>query len=152
MFRGFLILAAVLAATCVFGAEADVDEPDRVARPTPVDSMTATEKASEQFFARGSLSLRQRRDLGLTIPNIANALRDLQKDGLLEKDMDRSVVAALVLERLAAQNPKSYAAPELDIDAIIAFIEAILPLIMMIIQLFSYAAPAGAVAAVACIA
>ena len=112
----------------------------------------ASEARSAENFAAKSLTWRQRQDLGLTIPKISAVLRDLQKEGQLEKGMDKSVVAAMVLDRLSAENPRAYADRDIDIETILKFIEAILPLIMALIQLFSYAVPAASIAWVACLA
>lgn len=114
--------------------------------------LEASNARSAEHFAAKSLTWRQRQDLGLTIPKISEVLRDLQKEGQLEKGMDRSVVAAMVLERLSAENPRAYGDRDIDIEAILKFIETILPLIMALIQIFSYAAPAASIAMAACLA
>lgn len=135
-----LCLAALLVALLcpMFAVAADTDAPSveapvRAAAPA-VDAVSA---ASDQFFSSGSLSLRERRKLGLTIPKMAAALKDLHKAGELEPDMDKSLVAAMVFEQLAAENMEAYSDAGLDLDAILAFIERFLPLLMTILGLFS---------------
>lgn len=117
-----------------------------------LSGLEASNARSAEHFAAKSLTWRQRQDLGLTIPKISAVLKDLQKEGQLEKGMDKSVVAAMVLERLSAENPRAYSDRDIDIETILKFIEAILPLIMALIQLFSYVTPAASIAWVACLA
>ena len=133
MFKSCVCAIVFLMSSVLFAQSESVEAAS--APSAPSDSVSAM---SDQFFASNSLSFRDRRRLGLTIPNMANALRDLQKDGELEPDMDRALVAAMVFERLAANDPKSYSEVDLDIDVILAFIEKMLPIIMTILKLFSY--------------
>jgi len=138
-----VVLITVLSPGLVFSAGLSEEGVPAVgaAQPTTATTATSTDEkvgaASDQFFARGSLSLRERRALGLTIPQMAGALKDLHKNGELEPDMDKSLVAAMVFERLSAENMSAYSAPELDFDSILAFIEKFLPILMMILGLFS---------------
>jgi len=82
------------------------------------------------------LTFRQRRRMGVTPRNIAKATRQMLADGTITKDTPKDEVAELVLERLVLDNPKAFADPTLDWDAILSFIERLIPLIMTIISLF----------------
>ena len=82
------------------------------------------------------LTLRQRRAMGLTVRNMARAARELAADGSIDKDTPREDVAELVLEKIVTENPKAFADPGVDWDAILAFIEKLLPLILAIISMF----------------
>jgi hypothetical protein len=140
MFR-IAFLAAFLAATLSSAAEfteVAADKPVAVAAsPTTPVGAAASAARSDELFGSGTLSLRDRRRLGLTIPKIARTLQDLQKDGEIEQGMSQSEMAAAVLDRLSAEDPKMYGESALDIDGILAFLERILPLILTLINLFS---------------
>ena len=90
----------------------------------------------EVQLGRSGLTFRQRRAMGLTVRNIARATRELASAGELNKDTPKDEAAELVLERLVMDNPKAFADPTLDWDAVLAFIERLIPLIMTIIALF----------------
>ena len=93
----------------------------------------------EMPTAQGSrrLSLRERRELGITWANVHAKAKELYKDGQISADMSRAEIAAMVFNEISADNPKAFADPTVDWDAIIAFIEQLLPLILTIIGLFS---------------
>jgi hypothetical protein len=90
---------------------------------------------STDLQGRG-LTIRQRREMGLTVANIMRATRKLCQDGTITKDMSKEDVAILVQEQLVMDNPKAFADPSVDWDAVLAFIEKLLPFIMQIIALF----------------
>ena len=87
----------------------------------------------------GRLTLRQRRQMGLTFRGSLQAARELNRRGEISKDMDSKEIAARIAEELMMTNAKAWAgaAPSIDWDAIIAFIEKLIPLILMLIELFS---------------
>lgn len=139
--KWFLLIAALLVALCptysfAADADADTDAAPAVAASQPEDPVAA---ASNQFFAKDSLSFRERRRLGLTIPKMAGALKSLKEKGELEPGMDKALVAAMVFEELASENMEAYAAVDLDLDAILAFIEKFLPILMKILDFFVFA-------------
>lgn len=90
---------------------------------------------AEVVEARG-LTLRQRRDMGLTIVNITQETRKMMAEGVISKSTPKDEVAELVLERLVFQNPRAFGEASIDWDAVLAFIEKLLPLILTIIGLF----------------
>jgi hypothetical protein len=81
------------------------------------------------------LTFRQRIDMGLTVPNMLRVAREMKRNGELSDDAD--VAAAQIAAALAGENPKAFADPSIDWDAILAFIEKLLPLILQIISIFS---------------
>lgn len=81
------------------------------------------------------LTWRQRRDMGLTLPNCIRVAKKLKKSGKLSDDPD--VASGQIAAELAGENPKAFGDPGVDWDAILAFIEALLPLILQIISMFS---------------
>lgn len=141
MKRAVLILFVFCALCCgsVFG-QAKFDT-------TPADSKTTQEvKNVPQANADGEmptaqgfrrLTLRERRDLGITWANVFSKTKELYKDGQISADMSRAEIAAMVFCDIAADNPKAFSDPTVDWDSIIAFIETLLPLILTLIGLFS---------------
>ena len=87
----------------------------------------------------GRLTVRQRRQMGLTFLGTLGAARELARRGEIHKDMDRKEISALIAEEIMATNAKAWAdnAAAIDWDAIIAFIEKLIPLILKLIELFS---------------
>jgi hypothetical protein len=74
-------------------------------------------------------------EMGLTFPNMLRVAKQLKASGELSEDAD--VAAAQIAAALAGENPKAFAGPGIDWDAILAFIEKLLPLILQIISIFS---------------
>lgn len=97
--------------------------------------------AAEAKLLRRELTAKQRRDLGLSLAAVRDAVRELKRSGAIDDRSSTSEIAAKVLESLEAKDPKAFAAPGLDLDAILEWLETIVPLIMKIIALFS-ASPA----------
>lgn len=83
------------------------------------------------------MNIFQRREMGLTIGNIRRATKQLLDDGTITTDTPRDEMAAAVLNQLVVENPKAFADPSLDWDALLAFIERLLPIILQIIALFA---------------
>ncbi|MFO7904519.1 MAG: hypothetical protein R6U98_17785 [Pirellulaceae bacterium] len=129
------------------------------AAEAPAEDVTpATETGDGDVAARLAearkatrLNWRQRRAMGLTFSNLRKVTAELNEAGELE-GLSRSGQAMAVFNELVDDNPQMYLQPGIDIDAIIQFIEAILPLILTIIDLFSLHGIGTAVAGVACIA
>jgi len=91
--------------------------------------------AAAEVAGRRGISGRQRRDLGLTFRNLRQVVRDLHAEGRLE-GLSRSDLALVTLDTLMEANPKAYANDQLDFDAILNFLERILPIILKLIELF----------------
>lgn len=90
---------------------------------------------SDTAAARG-LTLRQRREMGLTIGNLTRATRQCIESGSVDKTDAPEVIAAAVAAQLVVENPKAFADPSVDWDSILAFIEKLIPIIMTLIALF----------------
>lgn len=91
---------------------------------------------STDLEARRTLTFRQRREMGLTLVNLIRVTRQLAADGVINKDTPQDEVRDAVLSKLAEENPVACADPTLDWDAILAFLEKLLPFILQIIALF----------------
>ena len=104
--------------------------------PVPEIDKDAPQLAPQAF--RKGLTWKQRREMGLTIRNIRRVMAEMQQKGELV-GKSRDIVAAEVMERLVTENPKAFydAGVDWDWDAILAFIERMIPLIMTLISLFS---------------
>lgn len=82
------------------------------------------------------LSFRERRAAGVTFGNVLTKLREMQADGTLD-DLDKSARAAEVLHRIVQDDPQAVkaAAGERDwesfLAAMLAFLEAIIPILMI---------------------
>ena len=85
---------------------------------------------------RKRLRIREARRLGLTVRNIGPIVRKIRDEPDFA-DKTHAEIAVEVAERLAEQNPDGFRDPNLDWDAIIEFIEKLLPLILKLIEIFS---------------
>lgn len=83
------------------------------------------------------LTIRQRRQLGITYASILFAARELKESGDIDSTTSESEIAALVLGKLSAKDPAAYRASGLDLDAIMQLIESMLPIILQLIDLLS---------------
>jgi len=103
---------------------------------TPI-AVTTTAAATPTAVpeAKTGLTFKQRRAMGLTVKNVRTILAAKQAAGELEGRTTEDI-AAEVLADLVDQNPKAFADPAIDWDAILAFIEKLIPLILKIIALF----------------
>jgi len=88
-----------------------------------------------QGFRKG-LSRRQRREMGLTFLNIRRIAKAGIDSGELTKDTDLAVASAFVIDKLVGENPQAFGDPSVDWDAILAFVEAILEIVMKFILMF----------------
>jgi len=95
------------------------------AAPAPAAEPTVTD----------GLTIRQRREMGLTVANVRKVLVAKQKAGELDGKSTEEL-AVEVLNELVAANPKAFSDPAIDWDKLIAFIEKLIPLILKIIALF----------------
>lgn len=118
--------------------------------PAPPESTVSPQTVPEGPEDR--LGWLERRRLGLTLANAARIAADLRDQGLIEKSTPRSLTATLILGRLQAENPEAWApriaeAQQLKaagdqnwdefFQAAIRFLEALLPLIELLIALFA---------------
>lgn len=90
-------------------------------------------------MADGRLGLVERRRLGLTLPALLPVVRRLQSEGRITGDP--LVDATTVLEELLANNQHEWQVVaggdwESFFEAVIAFLEKIIPLILTLISLF----------------
>lgn len=134
-----LFVAFMLCCGSVFGQAQFDTAPVNSGTTQEVKNVPQANADGEMQTAQGfrRLTLRERRDLGITWANVFSKAKELYKDGQISADMSRAEIAAMVFCDIAADNPKAFADPTVDWDAIIAFIEQLLPLILTIIGLFA---------------
>lgn len=85
----------------------------------------------------GKLSRREMRRLGVTVLNVRRRARQMVMAGEITDDMSAEQIRDIVLDDLMGDEPHAFqqlGAP--DWDAILAFIEKLLPLILKIIAMF----------------
>lgn len=99
--------------------------------------VAADEPTLEPMKLRKGLTLRQRREMGLTVRNVRATLAKMQADGEITEDMDSNSVAVMVADKLLSDNPSAFQDPSLDWDAILEWLERLIPFILKIIALFS---------------
>lgn len=87
----------------------------------------------------GRLTIRQRRQMGLTVLGVLRAAKELQRRGEIARDTDPKEIARAVAEEIALANSKAWSdnVGAIDWDAILAFIEKLIPLILKLIELFT---------------
>jgi len=83
------------------------------------------------------LNFLDRRRLGLTPIGVILATRRLAKDGVINSSTQQDELLEAIATEIMLQNAAAWAeAPEIDWDAIIAFLEKLIPIIAAIIALF----------------
>jgi hypothetical protein len=142
--RGLLI--GLLCGAILFGPMVAVSEAQLRRKVQPVQPVSPEERAVGPVSdaPEGGMSRRERRRLGVTFGKCLRAARELKKAGELSDDSETA--AAQIAAKLAADKPGDFAKlSAVDWDAIIAFIEKLIPLILQLIEIFSKFAYAGPV-------
>lgn len=127
-----LILISLPALSTTFGA--DGTKAWTAGKDTTKPGSPAVVKAGDR--PDGRLGLLERRRLGLTIGKVRPIVERLSSEGKIDKD-NPSAAAALVMHELMEQDPQAWGQAEMDWDAILAFLEKLIPLIITLINLFS---------------
>ena len=120
----------------LYGAVEEPTTPPVSDWSTPEPTPDAEPQLKPMKF-RDGLSIRQRRDMGLTIRNIRRVIAKGQESGEITEDMTKAELSVYVANELLQDNPGAFQDPNLDWDALLEFIEKLLPLIMSIISMFS---------------
>jgi len=92
--------------------------------------VTTFKKVKEAAAEDGGLTRRQRKKLGITFRNIRRVAKELKANGELSDNT--ALASAEVLEVLTNENPKGFKdeAAAIDWDALLAFIEKLMAIIM----------------------
>ena len=83
-----------------------------------------------------AMSMRERRQRGLTLRNMIRVSRQLKDNGSLSKDLTDDEMAEVILEAIVSEDPKAFAEVGIDFDAILELIKKWLPIILAIVSLF----------------
>lgn len=113
----------------------DADPADVALDPNVDDDHPAFANA-ERMERFNRLTFRERRKLGLTMRDLLATARQLKERGRLGDDLTKSEYAAELAYSSVSQNMDAYAKMGVDWDAIIEFIERLVPIIEWIISLF----------------
>lgn len=102
-----------------------------------VDSNVLMNAYSAEAELANKLDRREMRRAGLTVLNIRRRAKQMAKDGEITSDMTNEQIRDIVLDDLQAENSRAFEGfGAVDWDAILAFIEKLLPLILQLIALF----------------
>lgn len=119
---------------CVINADGSISCPE-LAPPVSATVDAAAAAEEEREAEAGRLTFRERRKLGLTFRNVLRTARQLNAAGELSSAED--VAAGQIAFAIAAESPKAYADPAVDWDAILAFLEGLMPIILQLIEIFN---------------
>ena len=119
----------------------DLQPEDATAGPRVMKFLTAADDKVEGRKKR--FGIRDLRKMGVGRGELMRAMKALQDEGMVENGMHVEEVAPLLAYKLMQQNPdvgQAFAGdnPRWDYMEFIAFLEALIPLLMLIMQLFSY--------------
>ncbi len=108
---------------------------------TTVAEVPVTATVSESITAERRLKWRERRAMGLTIKNVRRILKEMDAQGELE-GKDSSVLAVEVLTQLVEEKPQAFQELRAGdwedfFDMVLAWLEKLIPLIILLINLFS---------------
>lgn len=109
-----------------------------------VSAATSDEGTTRRFGGRRrEFTLRERREMGLTVGNLADHYRELRNEGVIDEDSSRAEVSAALSARLDERNPQPFKGfGAVDWDSLISFIERLIPLILKLLELFNPPKPA----------
>jgi hypothetical protein len=117
---------SILCALCLLSVTASAQEAKLPASPPPIASTAKSQPVKIAGLGqRRELTIRERRKLGLSLASVLAAADEVAETGEVTADTDRSVTSALILDRLAAQNPDAFSADDIDKDKVLEFIEAL---------------------------
>jgi len=104
------------------------------AEATAVDQAPAPAPEADQAEPAGRLGFLERRKLGLTFRAVLKTAKELKADGQLDTE-NPDIAAAQVTAKILGENPQAFEKAGVDWEAILAFIEAIVPLILQFMAL-----------------
>jgi len=97
--------------------------------------------AEDPTAAVNRLGFFERRQLGLTLVNVGRVMKQLKEAGEITDGMDAATIAAAVANAMVAENPEGFKAAagrdwQIFFEAVIAFLEKFIPLLLTILGLF----------------
>ena len=135
-----LALCLLLVAATAVGQNWADDPPDKdsarpavAGEPTLAPTVSVELKAAAKDLAgREGLTFKQRRALGITFRNIRKEFSEMSEAGELE-GKTQSVVAREIMERLVRSNPTAFADPTINFDAVMAWVEWFLSILLYLL-------------------
>lgn len=112
--------------------------------------VACVDAAERTSVAKLKMSRREKKALGLNLRNLLKVARELDKAGELDKT-DKSIAAAQILTKVMETKAKAWkkaraeatkAERDWDWDAFLAFLEDLIPLLLMLLEIFSQFADA----------
>lgn len=138
-----LCVMVVLAIEAVFATSGWSQESPTWAAPPVVEttpevapSVAGDVAALKDVTLRKGPTWRQRRAMGITFRNIRRVLAEKKAAGELE-GKDAATLSVEVANQLAGENPKAFADPSIDFDALLDFIERLIAFILRIMAIFA---------------
>lgn len=135
--RGFLAvclaLAAIVAAELCDGPiQAQTGAAGSESKTVSFADATEAPAAAPVAAGRRTLSDREARRLGVNFRTVREAVKELKASGDLDPQASNAEIAAQVADHIASkkENAAAFKAGSIDFDALIAFIEKLLAIIM----------------------
>lgn len=128
-----MMLALCLTANFLLPAEAQ--ESEKTWGETTKTTETPADPTTVAAAPKRTLSLLQARKLGITLQSVRKEVEELKAAGEIDSSMSRAEIAALVTDRLSNKNQAAFkaAGASLDWEAILNFIEKLLPIILKLL-------------------
>lgn len=133
MSRNVLVAGAAVSLVVLLAGVSQSQDPTKKLTVRWIDGPPAAESVK----LRRELTAKKRMELGLSLASVRDAVKNLRQSGEIDDRSSTSEIAAAVLAQMEARDPKSFAAPGLDLDAILEWIERVVPLILKLLALFS---------------
>jgi len=145
--RPFRVLLLLMTACCLLSTASlcALEPPATTWSSTVTVTDTAEPQPKVMKHREGGFRWRDLRKMGLKLRDVRRAYAELQAEGIVTEDMTRTEVSIVLASRLMETTPQSFQDPSFDMDSFIAFIEALIPLIQLLISLFSYDMPLDAI-------
>ncbi len=102
------ILCAILTASPAFGRDSIRDSRKALRRAPAADGGMLRQSAARQLRTRSGFNWKQRRALGLTIPNMVRTLGEMKRAGEL-RGLDRKEISEALVGHLRSDNPRAFA-------------------------------------------
>ena len=133
----FVVCVLLIVGWASFSTAAEPPPPAGWATPTVATVPVSVVVASTEV--EGRLKWKQRRALGVTVKNVRRILKEMDANGELE-GKGSSVLAVEVLTQLVEEKPQAFQEIgerdwEAILEAVIAFLEKLIPLIIMFLGL-----------------
>jgi hypothetical protein len=97
--------------------------------PSTVRVAVPADEPVRPILKRRELSLKQARELGLSLPNLVAVAKELRAEGEIDDSTSRAEKVAAITVRLHDKNPQAFSLGNVDWDAVFEFIDRLMGLI-----------------------